>query len=368
MNLKKVIGWLHRWLGLLSGLPVFIVAVTGCCYAFQAEIQEWLQPYRKVVPGASAPLLPSQIGRIADSHMPGKHIHGIIYGKPDRAVQAMYWKDQAYYDLVFLNPYTGRVLQVKDMKHSFFPWILEGHEFLWLPPAIGRLVVASATLIFFVLLLSGLYLWWPRNKAGKKQRFRIKKGVRWKRRNYDLHNVLGFYVFSIAAILALSGLLFGFDWFVNGAYYALSGGHKMQPYFDPGSDTTAMPTDDLPPVDRVYLQMGKEYPKAEVVQLYFPQNKRSAVDASANPDASTYWKVDYRYWDQHSGKEIPSQHLWKRLSQANGGDLLIRMAYDIHVGGIAGLPGKCLAFFASLLIASLPITGAFIWWGRGKKR
>ncbi|WP_276131846.1 PepSY domain-containing protein [Polluticoccus soli] len=43
------------------------------------------------------------------------------------------------------------------------------------------------------------------------------------------------------------------------------------------------------------------------------------------------------------------------------------MNYDIHVGAVLGLPGKMLAFFASLIIASLPITGTLIWWGRRKK-
>jgi uncharacterized iron-regulated membrane protein len=46
---------------------------------------------------------------------------------------------------------------------------------------------------------------------------------------------------------------------------------------------------------------------------------------------------------------------------------LMRMNYDIHVGAILGLPGKILAFFASLLIASLPVTGFMVWWGRRNK-
>jgi uncharacterized iron-regulated membrane protein len=44
------------------------------------------------------------------------------------------------------------------------------------------------------------------------------------------------------------------------------------------------------------------------------------------------------------------------------------MNYDIHVGAIIGLPGKILMFFASLICASLPITGCYIWWGRRKKK
>ncbi|MFC3561839.1 PepSY domain-containing protein [Pedobacter jamesrossensis] len=44
------------------------------------------------------------------------------------------------------------------------------------------------------------------------------------------------------------------------------------------------------------------------------------------------------------------------------------MNYDIHVGSILGLTGKIMAFFASFIAASLPITGFIIWWGKKKKK
>ncbi len=44
------------------------------------------------------------------------------------------------------------------------------------------------------------------------------------------------------------------------------------------------------------------------------------------------------------------------------------MNYDIHVGAVLGLPGKIMAFFASLIAASLPVTGFYVWCGRKKKK
>jgi uncharacterized iron-regulated membrane protein len=55
----------------------------------------------------------------------------------------------------------------------------------------------------------------------------------------------------------------------------------------------------------------------------------------------------------------------KRLKIA---DNLIKMNYDIHSEAILGLPGKIVAFLISLFIASLPISGLYIWWGRSKKK
>jgi len=46
----------------------------------------------------------------------------------------------------------------------------------------------------------------------------------------------------------------------------------------------------------------------------------------------------------------------------------MRMNYEIHTGAILGLPGKIIAFFASIFIAGLPITGFVIWWRKEGKR
>lgn len=82
---------MHLWLGLSSGLVVFIVAVTGCIYAFQSEIQDLTQPFRFVEPQQGEVLPPSQIGEKADEALPGKHLHAVLYPTPDRAAQAIYY-------------------------------------------------------------------------------------------------------------------------------------------------------------------------------------------------------------------------------------------------------------------------------------
>ena len=104
-------------------------------------------------------------------------------------------------------------------------------------------MVASFTLIFVVMLISGLVLWWPRNKKGKRKSFTIKWDARWRRKNYDLHRVLGVYVYAIALILALTGLVWGFEWFRDGLH-AVAGGRQVPGvrrttfrYYGPGGDS-----------------------------------------------------------------------------------------------------------------------------------
>jgi uncharacterized iron-regulated membrane protein len=367
---KKLISTLHLWLGLFSGLVVFIVAVTGCIYAFQEEIQDLLQPYRFVEAKQQEFLPPSQIREIADAQLPGRHIHGVLYEGRHRAANAIYFSfDDHYYDFVYVNPYTGKVQQVVDVYKTFFRLVLDGHFYLWLPPGIGQPVVASASLIFIVLLLSGIYLWWPRNKKGIKKSFSIKWNARWRRKNYDLHQVLGFYASFFALILALTGLVWGFEWFKNGVYTA-AGGEKSLVYEEPLSDTTALAVTPalFHPVDILWERIRRHYPAAESIEMHFPEGSQSPIHVAVNPDASTYWQIEYLYFDQYTLQELPPvNHIWNRLSEASAADKLMRMNYDIHVGAILGLPGKVLAFLVSLMIASLPVTALLLWLGRKNK-
>jgi uncharacterized iron-regulated membrane protein len=64
---------------------------------------------------------------------------------------------------------------------------------------------------------------------------------------------------------------------------------------------------------------------------------------------------------RYTGRQIGAE----RYRDKDTGERLRAMNYDIHLGRIAGLPGRIAAFLASLVAASLPITGALIWWNRG---
>lgn len=366
MTIKKIIGKIHLWLGLASGLVVFIVSLTGCLYAFQAEIQELIQGYRHIESRQKPFLPPSALRAIAERELPGKKIHAVQYEGGERAASVSFYDfDPEYYYLVYVNQYTGEVLKVKNMYRDFFYLVLQGHYYLWLPPEIGQPIVATSTLIFVVMLITGMVLWWPKkNKA--KQRFRVKWNARWRRKNYDLHNVLGFYAMAIALVLALTGLVWGFQWFGE-AVYRIAGGDKEVLYEEPAS-SPAPAIALVQPVDQLWMRLSEAHPHAPLLEVHFPENDTTSIAVTMNPDRATYWKSDYRFYDQYTLEELPANQVYGRMDKASAADKLIRMNYDIHTGAILGLPGKILAFFASLICASLPVTGFCIWYGRRYKK
>jgi uncharacterized iron-regulated membrane protein len=369
-NSKYWIGQLHLWLGLSSGLFVCFLGITGCILAFQREIEDATQDFRFVKAEQRSYVAPSKLKEIADKQLPGKHAHSISYQKGKASMVVYYALDPEYYWIVFMNPYTAEVLNVKNMDDDFFRIVIMGHYYLWLPPTVGQPVLASATLMFLFLLVSGLVLWWPKNRAASKKRFSVKWSAKWKRRNYDLHNVFGFYMSWILIFIGFSGLVMGFQWFAKSAYWVTSGGKTMIPFSETLSDSTLVNSrvGQAPAIDILWARtMDRMKGYTGGIEVHVPDSDKASIEVAINPDTDTFWKADYLYYDQYTLKEVEVQHMFGKLANANIADKLMRMNYDIHIGAVLGLPGKIMAFLASLIAASLPITGFIIWWGRKKK-
>lgn len=356
------------WLGLSSGLIVLFLGVTGCILAFEQEIRNITQPYQYVEPLQQTFFPPSQLKPVAEKHLDGKKVLGIEYPGKNKAAVASYY-DADTYKLVYINPYTGVVQKVKDMNNDFFRIIVDGHFYLWLPPAIGQPIVASATLIFVIMMITGLILWWPKNKAARKQRFSIKLSARWRRINYDMHNVLGFYMTWITIFIALTGLVWGFQWFANSVYFVTSGGKSLPPHEHPVSDTLQTRSVIVDAADHIYNLMYKKSIAGESIGVYYPSSDTDAIEGIVNHRPGTYYNTDYYHYDQYTLKELPATGVYAgSFKDAAVADKIARMNYDLHVGALLGLPGKVLAFCGSLICASLPVTGFLVWFGRRKKK
>lgn len=91
-----------------------------------------------------------------------------------------------------------------------------------------------------------------------------------------------------------------------------------------------------------------------MLEVHIPENDSSAIEVAANPDDQTYWGSRLPVLRPIYPEEIEVTHIYGKLSNTTVADKIARANYDIHVGAIAGLAGKILAFCASLIAASLP--------------
>lgn len=370
-NWKAVNRWLHLWLGLISGIIVFIVSITGALYVFKTEISNALEPWRFVEPRDEAMVPPGVLLDTASVYVPGTKATGLTYDGEEGAAAVGFWGEQdgkRIFSVVFMNPYTGAFIKKQQLVgdgFNFFQFINNGHRALWLPHAIGSRIVGVATLIFFFLLISGLINWWPRTfKNGFwKNGFRIAWRAPSMRIFYDLHNVLGFYVLVFALAIATTGLVWSFDWFGNGLYYITSGGKQKMEHHHPHSNpaNAVLAADSgISALDRAYYKALAEEPNPERIYITpYPADEEDAIEIVFYQKKGKFYSSNEYFYDQYTVE--PLRIDGDRYAEAGFGDRLEMMNHDIHTGAILGLPGKILAFFVSLICASLPITGFIMW-------
>jgi uncharacterized iron-regulated membrane protein len=377
--LKFWIGRLHLWLGLASGIVVLIVSITGCLFVFQKEISEaiWKEKYFVTAPGNSAPVLPLSVLQQHAQAVLGadRPINDItIYRQPDRSWEFMayrlndtaltYFGAVGYFQSVFINPYTGEVTGTRDYKYDFFSIVKYIHWSLLLNTPYGQPIVGWSTFIFVLLLITGLVLWWPKKwtKAMRNRSFKIRWKASFKRVNYDLHNVPGFYSLIPALIISMTGMVWAFRWFEAVIYVAAAGTTASPAQVNIKPVDSARAADH--PVDIAFREALQQLPGARRLLMIPPAGKGGLIYAYGYKGRETYYGSDALQFDGYSGRLLHRRN----HSEKNRGERLIEMNYDIHVGAIGGLTGKIIAFIASLICASLPVTGFIIWWGKQKKR
>jgi uncharacterized iron-regulated membrane protein len=364
---KKVTLFCHRWLGFISGLVVFIVSITGCLFCFQDEIQDAMYSYRTVQNTGKPYVQPSQLIAEVEKAYPKASPDFIYYYGDERPAGVLANQGKDGYEYVFLNPYTGKITHHEKPQTNFFIIVEYIHLYLLLPPAVGKWIVGVSVIIFMLIMITGLILWWPKRKSDRKRSFTIKWGGRWRRLNYDLHNVLGFYATSIAIILSITGLAIAFEP-VSKAIYNMANIGKNISYKD---EVTEPKSDSLkrggiakqPVVDIAFAYARQQAPNAQMFLLHNDPLVSGAIGVGAYPKSMHYARATGFEFDKYNGKLLKS-YIYEKKSP---GLKLTEMNYDIHVGQILGLAGKIIAFLASLICASLPVTGFIIWWGKRKK-
>ena len=117
--------------------------------------------------------------------------------------------------MIALDPYTGAIIQDVLQAGTWNDFFTRVHGSLFLGPktgGLGDLLIETAASLGIILLVTGLYLWWPRDGRGYRAtllpNFRLKGRLFWR----ELHSGLGFYGSIIILFFFVSGLAWASVW------------------------------------------------------------------------------------------------------------------------------------------------------------
>jgi len=351
---------LHQILGLASGLIVAVVCFTGALLVFQTEITALLHPARSHVQAGATRLSVDALVDSALSRNRGKIDAVTTYSDPSYALKVVTSNNTQ----IYVDPYTGRVVDTHRGGEHFFEVTEALHRRL-LAGEVGRRIVGIATVCFVVILLSGVFIWWPRTMHALKAHLTFKHPTGWKRRNYDLHVVLGIYSTIILLVVGATGLV----WSYRSVGKAVDG-------LTPAGKATPPPPHSVPVAGSIPIGMQSAFdlggaalgPTINLV-VYPASRPHDAITVMGLPPHAP-WKqaMDIAYLDQYSGRTLRID----RFANRPMGEYARRITNPIHVGSLYGLPSEIAAFLACLIGTIAPFTGVIIWvnrrWPRALRR
>ncbi len=363
MKFKQFIGQVHLWLGLVVGIPFFLVALSGAIYTWEPEMAHLI--YRQSVEPQNQPFVSaSALKATLDHEHPDLDLRTVLFRDETKAAQVLLYGRSTYFH-AFLNPYTGDLIHLQDMRQGILHYLKILHRNLLLGD-IGREIVHWVTLLFLIMMITGIVLWWPTRKSQRKQKLTIKWTASPKRLNYDLHNVLGFYMTWIAIFSVITGLFWGFE-VVQDTLKVVTQENKSV-YDTLQSDTLYVGESGVKwtLIDSLATVFQHQYP-AKFVRVSNPHQKAEPIRVVLIESDRLVYNTNHYYFDRYTGEQLRGNFEYGLYSEASTFRTLNGLVYDAHFGTIWGLPGRLLVFFSSLVAASLPITGFLVWLHRRKK-
>lgn len=367
--LKSVLFQIHWLIGITAGLVLAVVGFTGGVLSFEDEIVQSLNSGVLPVEVRSAPkLTPQQLVDAVKRTTPDARVASVsLAGDPESSsVVGLAPTGQGRGKRVMLDPYDGTVLPDPSGR-GFFRAVEQVHRFLLLPggnQGIGKTIVGIATLTLVFLALSGLYLRWPKRSLNWRAWFAINLKRRGRPLWWNLHAVVGVYVFLAYLVMALTGLWWSFDWYKNGLSLALTGKPAAQQGGQGGPPSSdGLPDVALGPVwDGFTAATGSAY---ETANLSLPGKAGDPVQIRFLATGAEHERAfDQMMLDPATG-EVQA---WDKFAEKDFGERLYGSVFPLHSGSYFGLVGSVLWMLASLAMPVFFVTGWLLYLGRRRHK
>lgn len=356
MGLRKTMTKLHLWLSLIAGIFICLLSLSGSALVFENEINRMLHAdLYKATPWPSVSY--------------DQALHTVLKSYPEAQISRIYSPDEfsskGIYTFaitdhqkqfsVYIDPGTGQILGTLT-GDSFTNWLSDFHHNFFLKEHNGANLVGITGIALFVILLTGIVLWWPGLK-NMLRGFTLRKTSNRYVRHLDIHRVFGISWVPFLLVVSLTGALFPF-------------GKDVLMLFD--VKTTTSPSKDklvaepLPtgflPLDDLILAARNQLADGKVTQVRMPKKaapgeKEGVVEIrmSHQYDPSNASTGNARVWvDPYSAKVIA---VTDDVTDSSFASLYQTWLFPLHTGRIGGLFTQILYAIGGLVPSMLMITG-----------
>jgi uncharacterized iron-regulated membrane protein len=349
-----------------------MMSVTGVVLTYEKQLARWADRDYWTGGGAAQPPRPSVVLGAARLHRPETPVTSLqLFPEPGAPAVASYGRSGR----VYLDPASGEIRGEPDTRMADFLGAVRGwHRWFNVQGdgrATARAITGWSNLGFLLLVLSGLYLWFPRRWTWRHFRSVLffKPGARGKARDFNWHHVVGFWTAVPLAVVVFTGVMISFPEARNVVLDLVVTDDPLAAEAPPSAGSTAPEESDGPslgPLDPVVLngvlaRASERVSDWRRISIVIPEDAVDPVEARIERGLPGQPQKRFvaRY-DAVSGRELD----FVRPQDQPGTSRVRGFFRFAHTGEYFGLAGQTVAGIVTLLSVILVWTGLALTWRR----
>lgn len=367
LPLRRLLFWIHLVVGVVGAAVIVLMSFTGVLLTYERQLIEWSdRGFRVEVPTAPeaqrAPLdrvVHAAIEAEADA---GATVRTVTVASDPARPVAVRLSSGTHY----VHPYTGAVLGapggwMRELMSDLRAW----HRWIAMTGdqrPIGRAITGAVNLGFLFLILSGMYLWFPRRLTRRhfKAVLAFDRGSKGKVRDFNWHNVFGFWSALPLAIVVASATVISYPWASNLVYRLAGEAPPVRSAAAPVEEP-AGPAFDPARLDALFGTAAAHLDGWRTIRVTWPDagepvDFRIDLGTGRQPHRQHTLSLDAQSGDIAEWVPHEAQSLGRRAR------LFLRFA---HTGEVWGVPGQTVAGLVSLFALILAWTGVALAMRRG---
>ncbi|MBP9853964.1 MAG: PepSY domain-containing protein [Candidatus Omnitrophica bacterium] len=358
MKFRKVLFWAHLSIGVIIGLVILNMAVTGMIMAFEPQIVRYVerkQQFVNITDAAAQRLSLDEIVSKVKGQYPDKKITQIGLKSDEKSSITVGFGREGS---VYINPYTGEILGEDSQIHKLMHKIEDWHRYFG-KKEIGKPITGAACLGFFLLILSGIYLWWPKQWQWKSIQAIIKFNptLKGKARDWNWHNTIGFWCSPIFLVTTVTGLIMSYTW-ANNLLYRSTGNTPPPVQSQQKSETEkkVKENNDQPKAsfDTLFQTAEKQVPSWVTMNIRLGKDDKAAVVISIQEPSVRLPNHRSQLTLDLFTAEVKK---WEPFSELNTGRKARMWIKPIHTGQAWGIVGQMIMFIGACGATVLVWTG-----------
>jgi len=366
--LRKIIFWTHFVVAVVVSVVILMLSVTGVLLTYDRQLTDWAHRQYQA-PARSSQTTPLSIDELLERVAGDESaiaLTAITVRADPREPAAL---NVGRGDYLYASRYTGALLNDGDspMRH-FLRSTMYWHRWFALQGAdrdFGRAITGAANLGFFLLLVSGVYLVWPRTWTlhSVLPIIMFRRDLRKRARDLNWHNVIGFWLFAPLLIIVTSGLVISYGWAGDLVYRVVGETPPVSTSLrDVGTSVQAKHASITPCSFQTLVErVAKTVPDWKSITLTVPESNDAPVVFTV--DRSNGGQPSKRLELTFSRLDCVSYVMGGYPTYSRGQKLRSWLRYA-HTGEVYGFAGQTIAGVASLGGVVLVWTGLAMAWRR----